>query len=161
MTSPFKETLIIQLSSMKIGKRRSARIIALDSANRLLLFKYTRKTGAPFWATPGGGLEAGESFQQAAAREAAEELGVAPVELSFLWTGTAEFHWDDRLIHQEERFFLLHLSEYSPTQSIRELHERENILEARWWTLDELRLSKELIYPEGLAAKLAPFIEHR
>jgi 8-oxo-dGTP pyrophosphatase MutT (NUDIX family) len=144
---------------MKVEKRRSARIIALDSANRLLLFKYRRKTGAPFWATPGGGLEAGESFEQAAAREAAEELGVGPVELKLLWTGTAKFHWDDRLIQQEEGFFSLRLSVYSPTERVRELQERENILEARWWTLEELELSKELIFPEGLSAKLALFIK--
>jgi 8-oxo-dGTP pyrophosphatase MutT (NUDIX family) len=149
------------MAPMTVEQRRSARIIALDSANRLLLFKYTRKAGAPFWATPGGGLEAGESFEQAAAREAAEELGVGPVELKLLWAGTAEFTWDDRLIQQEERFFLLHLSGYSPTQSVKELHERENILEARWWTLEELEHSRELIFPEGLSAKLAPFIESR
>ena len=44
--------------------RRSARVILADSAERLLLFQ-----SEDFWFTPGGGIEPGETLEQAAIRE--------------------------------------------------------------------------------------------
>ena len=43
---------------------------------RVPLFRHAGSHGRSFWATPGGGLEDGERFEQAACREASEELGV-------------------------------------------------------------------------------------
>lgn len=45
----------------------------------MLLFRFEHKTGSPhrqiFWATPGGGLDPGESYEDAACREMLEETG--------------------------------------------------------------------------------------
>src|SRR5262249_14636436 len=90
---------------MTLRVRRSAgRIIAIDERERVLLLQYARPTGATFWATPGGGLEANESFEAAAIREAAEELGVTGVTLTALWKASALFEAGGRTIDQEERF---------------------------------------------------------
>ena len=51
--------------------RRSARVILADSADRLLLFE-----SEGFWFTPGGGVEPGETIEQAATRELWEETGL-------------------------------------------------------------------------------------
>jgi 8-oxo-dGTP pyrophosphatase MutT (NUDIX family) len=116
-------------------RRRAARIIAIDEWGRVLLVQYARHTGERFWATPGGGLEANESFEGAAIREAAEELGVSAVNLTLLWTASAVFEAAGRTIDQEERFFLLKLDRSVPTMDVEEAHRAEGILQLRWWTM--------------------------
>lgn len=62
---------------MDLPERRCARLLILDVTGRLLLFRYDDGRETPFWATPGGQLLPGETFEQAAAREFAEETGFA------------------------------------------------------------------------------------
>ena len=61
-------------------RRPSARLLITDPAGRVLLFRFVHKKGAlagqSYWATPGGGLEDGETFAQAAVRELREETGI-------------------------------------------------------------------------------------
>jgi 8-oxo-dGTP diphosphatase len=131
--------------------RRAARLIVVDSRNRILLFQYARLTGQKFWATPGGGLEDGETFEEAAAREALEELGVRNPHLNALCDRAADFVFVDRPVHQTERLFLLRVESLEFDDEVREVHSREGILETRWWSLAELSDSSELIFPKDLA----------
>jgi 8-oxo-dGTP diphosphatase len=61
-------------------RRLSARLLILNDAGRLLLFRFVHKTGPlagqDFWATPGGGVEDGESLEETAVRELEEETGL-------------------------------------------------------------------------------------
>ena len=131
--------------------RRAARLVVVDSRNRVLLLQHARPTGQKFWATPGGGLEDGETLEEAAAREALEELGVSNPHLQALCDRAADFELVARQVHQTERFFLLRFEWRQFDDVVREVHSREGILEARWWSLAELSDSNELIFPEDLA----------
>ncbi|HFZ1004055.1 TPA: NUDIX domain-containing protein [Klebsiella aerogenes] len=58
--------------------RPASRLIVLSPENHVLLYSFCHKDdaleGKTYWATPGGGLEHNESFEQAALRELFEEM---------------------------------------------------------------------------------------
>lgn len=60
--------------------RPSSRLIIISPENQVLLFFFSHENdalnGKSYWATPGGGLESNESFEQAALRELREETGI-------------------------------------------------------------------------------------
>jgi 8-oxo-dGTP pyrophosphatase MutT (NUDIX family) len=69
--------------------RRSSRLILLDTESRALLFRIEdavivrpeKPSLVAYWITPGGSLEAGESYATAARRELWEETGMTGIEL--------------------------------------------------------------------------------
>jgi len=65
--------------------RKSSRAIVLNKQNRIFLFRYTFDFFAEedsIWITPGGGLDEGESFEEALKRELLEEMGIELTELA-------------------------------------------------------------------------------
>ena len=55
--------------------RQAARAVLLDPDDRILLVRFEFPAAA-FWGTPGGGLDPGETHEQAILRELAEEAGL-------------------------------------------------------------------------------------
>ncbi|WP_259741050.1 NUDIX domain-containing protein, partial [Pseudomonas poae] len=53
-------------------ERKAARLLVISPSRNVLLFRFIHKDGAlagrNYWATPGGGLEDGETFHAAAIR---------------------------------------------------------------------------------------------
>lgn len=82
--------------------------------NQILAVQHKKPDGTPvdFWATPGGGLDLGESLVDGIKREMIEETGIMPKIGRLLFT--QQFIWEKRTGDQEEQlefFFLVENAE--------------------------------------------------
>ena len=59
---------------MEPTPRRAARLLVIDPHSGAVLLCQYEDGGRSWWATPGGALDGDETFEEAAIREAAEEL---------------------------------------------------------------------------------------
>jgi 8-oxo-dGTP pyrophosphatase MutT (NUDIX family) len=141
---------------MEPTPRRAARLLVVDPhSDAVLLFKY-EDAGRSWWATPGGALEGDESFEQAAMREAAEELAISSRTFLPLWRRTVEFSFRGASVRQEELFFLLRVlpGDVALGEQVREAHRYEGIIATRWWSLEEIETTSEQVFPEDLPQRL-------
>lgn len=130
--------------------RRAGRIMLLDPQDRVLL-SHDTWGGRDWWTTPGGGIEPGETAEQAAVREVFEETGFRDIELGPL---VIRHHFRevfyDYLLDQEEWIFLGRTAGGEPDVSGLQGLELEFMLGFRWWTVAELRSTAEVVYPRLL-----------
>jgi 8-oxo-dGTP pyrophosphatase MutT (NUDIX family) len=141
-------------------RRRSARLLIIEPAGRVLLFWFVFKKGAlageDYWATPGGGVEEGETFEQAAIRELREETGIR-VESVGPQVGQREFVLqlsDGEHVVADERFFRVEAKEATLSRDEWTAEEVEVIVAHRWWSRDELSQTSETVWPENLIEML-------
>jgi 8-oxo-dGTP pyrophosphatase MutT (NUDIX family) len=119
-----------------------------------------------WWFTVGGGIAAGESPQEAAARELFEETGlqVQPQELvGPVLTRTAIFDFLGHPICQDEQFFVLHLDRAREPGELSDAGwtsvERDFMDGMRWWPLAELAAAAVVVYPAELAGVAAQLVD--
>jgi 8-oxo-dGTP diphosphatase len=142
-------------------RRPSSRLLVIDRNNRVLLFRFVFKrgplAGQSYWATPGGALEAGESFPDAARRELFEETGILRdavgqevAEREFVF----RLH-DGKYVMAEERFFLVRVADQTLSRDHWTPIEIEVMTDHRWWSVEELTSTSEAVFPETLVTILA------
>jgi 8-oxo-dGTP pyrophosphatase MutT (NUDIX family) len=136
--------------------RVAVRIVLLDLRSRVLLFEGRDLADATdtarWWFTAGGGVEAGESLTQAAARELCEETGHCGLtmagpfhhrELDFVNHGAPQ--------HQVEHYFAARTGDTRVRVDGWTDLERRAVTSSRWWTADELRSATVQYFPQNLA----------
>ena len=130
--------------------RHSARVILADVEDRLLLLE-----SDGFWFTPGGGIEPGETVEQAAARELWEETGlrVQPEKLGPVVAETSGYadlgfmagmFSDSYYFQRAPGGFTVDTSGWQPVEA-------STMSGHRWWTLDEIEAAPRNVFPFGLA----------
>jgi len=127
---------------MTSGRIPCVGAVIKDRDGRLLLIRRGHEPGAGLWSLPGGRIEPGETDQQAVAREALEETGLA-VQCRHL-LGTAELPGADGTV--------IHVSDYLAVVTEGELAAGDDAAEARWVAAAEM---DSLPLTSGLAEHLA------
>jgi 8-oxo-dGTP pyrophosphatase MutT (NUDIX family) len=147
-------------------ERNVVRVVVLDAANRVLLLQ-TRDLGNPAfgtsWELPGGGMESGETYIEAAVRELREETGikVEPAHVGIpTWRRDVEYTYRGERRLQHEVVVIVRLDEAAPNveDSQRVDFESEDHFAYRWWAVDEIVCSDQRFYPRRLPALLRSFL---
>lgn len=137
-------------------ERRAARVLLLDADGRILLQNCCDPADRErtWWVTTGGGLDQGETPEQAGAREVVEETGLRadPAELGpVVHRRLSEFTFAGQAYRQSEDYFLLRTAAFDAVPTGHSALEMVAVLGLRWWTRAELRSTGERVYPEDLA----------
>ena len=141
-------------------ERRAARVLLLDDAGRILLQQCcdpAAPTAGSWWNTTGGGVDEGESACEAAARELHEETGllVAPADVGeVVHRRVTEFSFGGADYRQREDYFLLRTAPFLAAPTAPSELELVAVLGTRWWSREELRATRERVYPEELVEVL-------
>jgi 8-oxo-dGTP pyrophosphatase MutT (NUDIX family) len=134
--------------------RRTARVLPVSDAGEVLLL-LDRDPARPDvlrWGTVGGGVDPGESLVDAALRELHEETGIVAVADALI----GPFHHDRRDVtfdgteyDGDSTFFAMRLDR-TVDVSFEHLEAAEVgiVLEARWWTPEDLAADGRLVAPD-------------
>jgi 8-oxo-dGTP pyrophosphatase MutT (NUDIX family) len=142
--------------------RPTSRLLVIDPLDRILLLRIHEPAfEVPIiWFTPGGGLDLGETHEQAAVRELWEETGiVAPLgPCVWLRRHVVRFRRDGPLMDLDERYYVVQVEEATATLANGTDWERRAVTEHRWWSLDDLGRLEELYAPRCLLEVLPPIL---
>ena len=132
--------------------RRAARAIVRSADGRVLMMRGEDPADpgrGGFWFTPGGGIDDGESVDDAIRRELREETGFEVDRV-----GPVVLHRRDRfpmlgeIWSQDETIVLVGVDvAFAPITAGLETLEASVITELRWFSVGELRAVDEAVYP--------------
>ncbi len=132
--------------------RVAVKVLLLDPHDRLLLIRSRDSyTHTECWYPVGGGVEAGETLQDAAAREADEETGLRNLPIGrHVWRRDHTYHYDGRTVQVHEEWLLHRVAHFQPVPAQLTEHESRSIVSFCWWSLSELAKSAETVFPPQL-----------
>lgn len=146
-------------------ERDAVRVVLTDDGGRILLFHaVTAEVGpAGWWELPGGGIDLGESYLDAAIREVREETGLL---LDPAQVGPPAWRRDStwtakglrRLQHEVVVGARVPGSQPAISAAGRTPNEVEVYVGTRWWEIGEILSSAERFYPGRLPELLPGFL---
>ncbi|KZK89363.1 Nucleoside triphosphatase NudI [Pseudovibrio sp. W64] len=147
-------------------KRPASRLLVVDPQDRILLFNFKFDKGPlkgqDYWATVGGGIEPGESFEEAARRELLEETGITEPVGEVIHVGRAVFQTPSgEMVDAEEHFFFVTVSDSKIDYSNHTEIETQVMREHCWWTRKELETTSLTVFPENILEILEPYLPRR
>ena len=153
-------------NDLPIIERDVVRLAVLDADSNILLLRAgdaTNPAAGMCWELPGGGIEKGESYRDAAIRELAEETGLSISantvgEPSWRRTATYVYRGQRRIQHEVVVAVRLSVATPSIVAANRDSDERVDCLGASWLTIDGLRMADASYYPGRLPELLPRFL---
>jgi len=151
---------------LPIFERDAVRLVVRDTEDRVLLF-HTHDLTAPergrWWELPGGGIDDGETYRDAALRELREETGIVVADDQVgepSWKRVASFRHRELRHVQREVVVTVTLDSPGPPidESERLDYEVEDYVDFRWWPIAEITDSTERFYPRSLPSLLTRFL---
>jgi 8-oxo-dGTP pyrophosphatase MutT (NUDIX family) len=142
--------------------RQTVKLLLIDEDDRVLLIQSRDPaTGEECWYPVGGGIEPGETLQQAAVREAAEETGLSHLPVgSLVWTRDHTYRFDGREVEVHEDWLLHSVPHFDPAPADLSDYETRTIQGFRWWRIDDLMTTSDTVFPPSLGHHLATLLEH-
>lgn len=151
---------------------KSVRILLINKKKELLLMKAhdpstTRTDGkynGDFWFLVGGQIEPGENLNQTTKRELFEETGLKEEDYKIgplVWTGDFELILSGAPRRMKQKFIIVKTKKDKVSTKNFTENEKKVVKEMRWFSLEEIISSKEIIYPINLKEKLEDLLEER
>ncbi len=136
---------------MTRAPRPAARILLVDGLGRVLLFRFDPDDRPPFWVTPGGAVEVGEGWAQAARRELLEETNLDADPGPEVARRVVDFVTIEGVpVTADERYFRVEVDAHEVDPAGHTALERRVMRGWRWFTRAEIADHGEPIYPADL-----------
>jgi 8-oxo-dGTP pyrophosphatase MutT (NUDIX family) len=141
--------------------RYVARVLVINDLGQTFLLRGKDSSlpdRPPFWFTPGGKIDAGETSAQAAARELFEEVGLSatPEALGeIIGTEDSEYYFEGVPYRQHGVFYAYFSNDAALNSDTWSEIEVRTIDQGRYWSVVDLSTTSETIYPAHMADMLA------